>query len=144
MDIAQFRMPCTEEAPRRFVASFFRTNDAYLNLNAQAPLVGYDDETEVECLVRMYSDTDAEAADDRRLALELQIADSVPLASKYIDAILFPKELQTASWLCEFFSGRGAGIKQLTYSLSPLRKASDYQALLEERVSDFQLKQSAP
>lgn len=138
MQLADFELACTDEAPRRHVQSFFGTNKAYLYVKPANPPLPYEGEFEVESIVSMLTDRDSEQSDDRRLAIELQVDEPVPFDVSSVLALIFPDELRQAAWLDSYLKGSGAGIEILTYVLQPLKKASDYQVSLEEKAIEVQ------
>jgi hypothetical protein len=80
----------------------------------------------------MLSDTDASRADDRRLAIELQIEKPIPFHSPLVRALILPRDLESTPYLSSFLAGPGRGIEVRWFDLSPLKLASEYQALLED------------
>jgi len=141
MKLADFELECPGDAPQRHVAAFFGTNWNYLRQICADPPLPYVGEFEVEALMELLRDPNAIEADDRRLALELQVGNPLPFDSQSVVAMVCADELEGAPWMKAFLSGAGAGIKLLPYELAPLRNGSHYQALLEERAAKFQEEQ---
>jgi hypothetical protein len=138
MRLEDFEMPCEEHAPLRHVNSFYKSADDYLNINPSKPLKKYSGELEVNSLVALLLDTSAEDADDRKLALELQIKEEISLDPHVLMAVVFPDEMQDAKYVKSFFEGVGKGVEKITYKCSPYKRSIEYQGLIEERVIDFQ------
>jgi hypothetical protein len=111
-----------------------------MSLKATTPPLPYEGEFEVSSLINLLTDTDVASADDRRLAIEMQVDHRVPLDPGTVLAIVLPKELLQATYIKEFLAGSGAGIEVITYSMSPLKQSTDYQALLEERIAELHAK----
>lgn len=140
MKLRDFELACNEEMPQRNVTAFFENNSNYLKLATKQPPKPYAGEFEVESLVAIFKDPSISNADDRRLAMELQVKKPLPLNASSVLALIVPDELEEAGWFKAFVNSKGAGIEVLKYELTPLRAGSHYQALLEERAADLQLK----
>ena len=134
-----FVLPATNEAARKHVSAFFQTNEDYLTARSKMPSVPYHGEFEVEQLAHILSDLDANDADTRRLAMELQVDAPIPLDQTIVASLVLPSELQDAPWLTAFLSGVGAGIRVVPYDLQPNRRLEEYQLLLEDHVVSPQL-----
>ena len=139
MALQDFEIECSSLAAQRHVAAFFSTNEQYVRLLPSSPILPYVGAFEVESIVQLLADPSSAHADDRRLAIELQLADAVPFQSPWITALIIPSELTHAPWLESFLSVNSA-IEVLTYELAQLRTAGHYQALLEERAVSLQSK----
>jgi hypothetical protein len=138
MTLQDFELSCDEGVPQRHVTAFFKNNSNYLKLTMTPPPKPYIGEYEVESLIAIFQDPSAANADDRRLAMELQVDKPLPLDGSTILALILPDELEEAEWLKTFLHGPGAGIEILKYELTPLRNGGHYQALLEERAVKLQ------
>jgi hypothetical protein len=138
MTLADFQLAQSPEAPQRCISAFFGSANKYLRLEGQKPSLPYAGEFEVESLVAILNDPDATTADDRRLAVELQLGLSVPFDDTTIAALVIPDELKVAKWMQEFLAGRGTRIEVIDYERATLRKAGDYQVLLEDKVKALQ------
>lgn len=123
---------------RRVVPSFYECHRDYLTLKPRRPTVSYADDFHVEALVSMLTDTDASSADDRRLAIELQIDVSVPFEWPWVRGLVVPRELQSTSFLSSFLSGAGQSVEIRWFDLAPLKLAMEYQALLESHALELQ------
>jgi hypothetical protein len=134
ISLADFQLAQTPEAPQRCVSAFFGSAHNYLKLEGQKPQKAYTGEFEVESLVALFNDPDAGTADDRRLAVELQVNLNVAFDATSIAALVIPDELKSAEWMGNFIAGPGAGIEVLDYERATLRRAGDYQMLLEDKV----------
>jgi hypothetical protein len=137
MTLPNFEMECSREAAQRHVSAFFATNDHYLKLTPAAPPVPYFGDFEVESIVQLLADPSASQADDRRLAVELQVGSEVPFVSQFVVALIVPDELMMAPWFSTFVA-LNQDVEILTYELVSLRSAGHYQALLEERAIKIQ------
>lgn len=137
MELQDFEIECSCEAAQRHVSAFFLTNEQYVRLQPSDPTIPYVGDFEVESIVHLLADPSALNADDRRLAVELQLERSVPFESPWIVALIVPNVLTQAPWL-ETFSARNPGVEVLTYEAAQLRTAGHYQALLEERAVALQ------
>lgn len=138
MQLSDFELACKSDAPQRHVTSYFGSNDGYLRLQAKAPAGGLSGEYEAEAIYLLLTDLSTESADDRRIAVELQLDDTVTFDAANVLAIVVPEELQSVSYFKTFLSGPGAGVDVLTYQQSNFKLAREYQGLLEERAIDFQ------
>lgn len=138
MQLKDFELACSQDAPQRSVAAFFGTNHDYLRANSALPPKPYKGEFEVESVVELLKDPSIQDADDRRLAIELQVGEDIAFNSKSILALVIPDELEEATWFESFLAGSGKGIEVSTYKTMLLRRAGDYQALLEDRALDIQ------
>lgn len=137
MGLQDFEIECSCEAAQRHVSAFFLTNEKYVRLQPSDPSIPYTGDFEVESIVHLLSDPSSQNADDRRLAIELQLERSVPFESPWIVALIVPNVLTQAPWLASFVS-RSPGVELLTYEAAQLRAAGHYQALLEERAVALQ------
>lgn len=138
MELADFEIGRDGSAPLRHVSAFFGTASNYLHLKAKAPDVPYSGEFEVESIVSILSDQSSEEADDRRLAMELQVPAPIPFDSGAVLAVIVPEDLLRAPWLQEYMGGAGAGIDFVPYEAELLRKTAHYQVKLEEKVHHIQ------
>ena len=138
MELQDFEIECSPEAARRHVSAFFSTNEQYVRLLPSIPVIPFVGDFEVESIVQLLSDPSSTNADDRRLAVELQVEQVVPFESPWVLALIVPSELIQAPWLRSFISS-AASIDILTYELAQLRTAGHYQVLLEERAVTLQL-----
>ena len=134
MTLADFELAQGSDAPQRCVSAFFGSTNNYFRLEGQKPVLPYDGEFEVESLVALVNDPDASTADDRRMAVELQVGLDIPFDRTTIAALLIPDELEATQWLQAFLAGPGAGVAVVGYERGTLRKAGDYQVLLEDRI----------
>lgn len=137
MQLSDFELECRSRVPQRFVKAFFGSNDAYLNVRPSQPELKYSGIYEVESVVEILRDPTAENADDRRLALELQVGEKIPFTSNSVMALIVPDELLQAEWFNVFRFGPGRSIDVITYELQLLKKADHYQALLESLAMRF-------
>lgn len=138
MKISDFAMPPDQLAPGKHISAFFGSNSAYLKVKPKKPEQPYIGELEVDCVAVLLTDPDISTADDRRTAIEMQSNHPIPLDSKHVWALIIPDELVDAAYVKDFIAGPGASIEILTYAMSPQKKATDYQALLEERAIELQ------
>lgn len=138
MQLADFELACPGDAPQRSVAAFFGTNADYLRAIPSQPPKPYQGEFEVESVVELLKDPRSAEADDRRLAIELQVGRQVAFDATSVLALIVPDELVQAAWFDSFVSGPGTGVEVATYQMMLLRRAGDYQALLEERAQTIQ------
>lgn len=137
--VDDFALPATNEAARKHVSAFFQSNENYLQVRPGTPGVEYHGEFEVEQLAHILSDLDADEADTRRLAMELQVDTAIPLDQTIVESLVLPAELQDARWLKAFLDDSGAGIRIRPYDLQPNRRLEEYQMLLEDYVVSPQL-----
>ncbi len=138
MSMDDFELACRADAPRRHVASFFGTNLNYLKLQARRPHHPFDGEYEVDSMAALLTDPSISSADDRRVAIELQLSEPVPLQAPQVKAIILPEELLQARFLQPFLEGAGASIEIYYYYLMPLKPNQEYQSLLEQSAIDLQ------
>jgi hypothetical protein len=137
MCLSDFELEAEAAAPRRHVSAFFGNSRNYLRLRARRPQVPFAGEFEVESLVALLEDPESVSADDRRLALEMQLAEEVPFDASSVCAILAPDELLEAPWLNDFLA-LNTSIEVVPYELELQRRAGHYQALLEQIVRELQ------
>ncbi len=139
MGLHDFELTHLRDAPQRYVASFFGSNHNYLVLNPNTPpVVSYAGHFEVDAMVSMLRDSDARSADDRKLALELQLSKPVPSLVSFVKGLIVPRSVANAPYLQNFIANSGTVIDVKTYDLAPLRLARDYQVLLEQFARDLQ------
>ncbi len=138
MQLDHFELKCSIDVPQRHVAAFFRTNTEYMRLNSTAPKTPYVGEFEVEAIVNMLADSSATSADDRRLAVELQVGEKIQFDNSSILALIVPDEIQQAPFFNNFFSTYGKGIQLVTYRFAALRNAGHYQSKLEDSAYGIQ------
>ena len=98
----------------------------------------YGDCYQVEALVSMITDTDALYADDRRLAIELQIDQPIPFAWPQVRALILPRDIKESQYLSTFLDGPGHGVEIRWYDVAPLKLALEYQGLLEHLALELQ------
>ncbi|MDI1259902.1 hypothetical protein [Aquabacterium sp.] len=137
MQLSGFTMPCGQDAAERHVSEFFGSRDHYLAMAPIRPTRPYSGEFEVESIAEMLNDKSAEPADDRRLAIELQINRNLSLTTADTFAIVVPESISEADWLRSWQSDLGAGVIVKTYQLRPLHTAGHYQAKLEEICAEL-------
>jgi len=137
MELSGFTMPCGRDAAERHVSAFFGSRDCYLSMQPSRPNRLYGGEFEVEAIAEMFVDTSAEHADDRRLAIELQLGRDLSLTRTDASAIVIPESISEAKWLRDWAAGPGAGVIVKTYQLRPLHTSGHYQAKLEEICADL-------
>jgi len=137
MQLSGFRMPCGQDAAERHVFEFFGSRSNYLAMQSMRPKRTYAGEFEVETVAEMLSDNSADPADDRRLAVELQLDRNLLLTSEDTFALVIPESISEAQWLLDWQSGPGSGIVIRTYQLRPLHTAGHYQAKLEEICAEL-------
>ena len=139
MGLHDFELTNLTDAPQRYVSSFFGSNYNYLTLNPNTPPTdSYAGHFEVDVMVSMLRDQDACRADDRRLALEMQVQEPIPFQASFVKGLILPQSIRHASYVENFISGAGAGIDIRTYDAAPLKLARDYQVLLEQYARDLQ------
>ncbi len=137
MQLPDFEMACHEYAPQRHVAAFFKTNIDYLRVKFCTPTLPFHGEHEVGSIIAMLTDSDIASADDRRLALELQVGDPLPFTPPTIRALILPEEFLQAPYVDAYLKGPGTGISIATYDLQPLKQGKEYQNSLAERAKEF-------
>ena len=141
MELRDFELTPLNSAPERYVSSLFGSNDDYLVLKPVVPAVeSYAGQFEVEAMVSMLTDPDISSADDRRLALELQLMDPIPFDRSVVKGLIVPRSLLSAPYFKNFISHTGTGIDVVTYDSAPLRLARDYLVLLEQHARELQQK----
>jgi hypothetical protein len=138
MGLPDFELECGDSAPARHVQAFFGSNAGYLDLKGIVPPPVCTGSFEAESIVKMIHDTSAYSADDRRMAVELQVGSPVPIDAAHVIALIVPDELTQAGWFSDFAIGQGKNIEIETYELALLRRASHYQVLLEEKAAGIQ------
>lgn len=132
MKLTDFEMACPSDAPQRQVNSFFGSNGAYLRLEARRPADPLDGEFEVESLAALLTDPTIRDADDRRVAIELQLDFPVPFVYPQVRAIIMPDQFKTAIYVDAYLNGPGRGVVPVFYPMSPMKRALDYQVPIEE------------
>jgi hypothetical protein len=137
MELRDFDLTRLVDSPRRYVPSFYASNWDYLRLKPRLPTVPYSDYYQVEALVSMINDTDGSRADDRRLAIELQIEKPIAFAWPQVRALILPRDLESTSYLSSFLAGPGRGVEVRWFDVAPLKLATEYQALLEHLALEF-------
>lgn len=137
MQLSGFDMPCGQDAAERHVSAFFGSPESYLAMEPLQPRRSYAGEFEVETVVEMLKDGSALPADDRRLAIELQLNCNLSLTSADTAAIVIPESISEAEWLLDWRAGSGLDVVVKTYQLRPLHTAGHYQAKLEEICADL-------
>ncbi|MDO9113942.1 MAG: hypothetical protein Q7U63_09115 [Polaromonas sp.] len=137
MQLSGFHMPCGQDAAERHVSEFFGSRSSYLAMEPSQPSRSYAGEFEVEAINEMLNDGSAEHADDRRLAIELQLNRNLTLTGADTAALVIPESISEAEWLLNWQAGPGAGVVVRTYQLRPLHTAGHYQAKLEEICAEL-------
>lgn len=134
MSLKSFELPPNLRAPERHVTAFFDSNEAYLSALAIRPTPMPAGELEVDCLANFLTEPVNSPADDRRCAVELLIGESIAVDETSIYAIIMPFPLTDADYVKDF-AARHKNIEIMTYSSNTMKKANEFQALLEERVT---------
>ena len=134
MQLSDFELACLENAPQKYVAAFFNTNEDYLLVKPHDPPLSYRGEYEVDCFVTLLKDTDTPAADDRRLAVELQVGKQIPFDSSTVRALILPAEQLQAPFLDAYMKGPGKDIHVATYNYVPMKQLKEYQSQLEDQA----------
>jgi len=137
MKLSEFHMPCGMNAAEKHVSEFFGSRSKYLAMAPVRPSRSYAGEFEVEAITEILNDHSAEPADDRRLAIELQLGHELKLTNKDVAAIVIPESISEAQWLTSWQAGAGSGVQIRTYPLRPLHAAGHYQAKLEEICAEL-------
>lgn len=138
MELSDFELACSDNAPERHVQAFFGSNLDYLQLKGVEPPPACQGSFEAESIVKLIKDESNESADDRRIAVELQLDAPIAFDASTVMALIVPDELTQATWLEAFAAGAGAGVALHTYPLAVVRRASHYQVFLEEMVAEIQ------
>jgi hypothetical protein len=137
MELPGFFMPCGHDAAERHVSEFFGSKGNYLAMQPSRPTRSYSGEFEVETITEMLNDSSAESADDRRLAVELQLNRNLSFTNADTFALVIPESVSEAEWLLHWQAGPGAGVIVRTYQTRPLHTAGHYQAKLEEICAEL-------
>jgi hypothetical protein len=131
MSVSDFELPCQASASQRHIAEFFGSNSSYLALKGQMPSRSFHGEFEVEFISELVAERSNEPADDRRLAIELQLNRTIPFASPMIAALVVPDLLLDSGWFQTWMATGGQHVHIETYEFEPLRVAAHYQVALE-------------
>jgi len=139
MRVEDFDMSGIEFAAARQVRAFFQTFERYLICDSRE--VSYSPgEFEVESYAAMLKEPGISFADDRRVAIELQIAQEISLKDGLLAGIVVPEAFRDAEYFQEFLAELGGGVKILDY---PTKKVGAHQqefvALLEDRTTSLQV-----
>jgi hypothetical protein len=110
-----FEITKLDDSPCKHVEAFFGTNVSYFDCTGVPPH-GRFDVFEVDAITSMVSDSSSRAADDRRIAVEMQMASALPFTNEYIHAIVGPTAMMATPWFADFLAGPGTGIKCVTYA----------------------------
>lgn len=132
MKLSQFNVETNGGTPRKLVTAFFRDTERYFSCLASNPDIPYGGEHIVDSLVRILSDPDTKAADDRRLAFEMQVKSPIPLNSTYIQAIILPRVWQGTDAI-KAFTLINPTVKLDFYTLHHQKAPREYQMLFEDR-----------
>jgi hypothetical protein len=138
MRMCEFEFPCELDSSPRHVSAFFGSNDNYLRLKAATPTVPFESELEVESLVHLLTAPTSDAADERRVTIELQVGRITPFDRSTVLAIIVPDELAQASFFVAYMKEQGVGVEVITYPLATLRQGGQYQTVLENQAFEFQ------
>jgi hypothetical protein len=138
MRLQDFELTCPSDAHQRQVAAFFGSNRDYLRLKVRTPAASYAGAFEAQSLLSLFTDRNAEASDDRRAAIELQLTQNLPFEFPTVKALILPDEMRQAPYVESFLASRGAKIQILEYEMAPLKSAQQYQYFLETKVVELQ------
>lgn len=138
MQLHDFELTHLDDAPRRYVPSFYGTNRDYLRLKPRVPPLSYSGAFEVEAMVSLLSDTNAVFSDDRKLAFELQIEAPIPLRRPWVRALILPESQRSVPEIAAFLKGPGKGIEVRWFAVDPYKVAKDYVTVLEDIALEFQ------
>lgn len=138
MPVMDFVLPCKFGAPQRHVSEFFGSNSNYLKMSPQRPTRNFTGEFEVEVVSELIQDRSSAPADDRRLAVELQVGVAVPFAAPVVVGLIVPDIIREALWFTAWEkSGAGQAVDIRTYNFVPLRNAAHYQVAIESSCLDL-------
>lgn len=138
MKIRDFKLPCATFAPERQVAEFYGSNANYFSMKSKPPTRSFAGEFEVEAVAEIIQERSTTAADDRRQAIELQVANPVMFAAPIVSAVIVPDLIREAVWFQEWEKHNQSKISIHTYEFVALRTASHYQDTLEKIAKGFQ------
>ena len=136
MDLSSFNVSMVSNAQFKHVKGFYGSNLSYFDCIASVQKENLIGEFEAEAIAGLISDQNSDDADDRKITFEISTDQSVPFTNKYIDTIVGPKSLLSASWFNDFISK--SKINFVPYDLNYLKPAIEYQALFEEKVKNIQ------
>lgn len=142
MRLSAFALRCAMEGALRFVAAFFDSNDNYLRTRVRGDIKKHGGDFEVHALVRMFvaaaDGNPQQPADDRRMAMELQLDRAIPLRSADLVGVIYPDELDESDWFRSFRSGCRQEVQWKEYKPQACKMASHYLGTLEEKAHDMQ------
>jgi len=138
MKLSDFELECSLDAPQKHVSAFFKTNINYLNLKNITPTLSYTGEYEVESIVKLLNTHSGINADDRKMAVEMQISKKIPFDKSSILAIIVPEDLEAAPYYQKYIAHKGVGVEIIKYDYYTSTTAESYQRLLEKETRDFQ------
>lgn len=142
MKLSAFELKCSTEGVLRFVAAFFASNENYLRTQLRPDIKQFGGEFEASALFRMFTaaadGNPDQPADDRRMAVELQVSDPISLKSSALLAVIYPDELAQASWFKSFHASRPTDVRWVQYTTQPSKLASHYQGHLELTAQTLQ------
>jgi hypothetical protein len=138
MKLPHFELKCGGDGAMRFVAAFFESNDNYLRTRVRSSIKKYGGEFEVSALVRLLHGVGQGKADDRRMAVELQLDTTVQLCPGQLKAVIYPDELEESDWFSSFLTSLQKDVALDSYKPHYAKLASEYQVFLEERARALQ------
>jgi hypothetical protein len=134
MRLADFEMHCCADAPQRHVYSYFDSNSRYLRLQAKSVMPDFNGTFEAESLGQLFTDRDATNADDRRVAVELQVQTAIPFKFPEIRALIVADEQVETDYFRDFMQGSGKGIEVIKYEVQLMKRTCEYQSMLEKEA----------
>lgn len=131
MDLPHFEINPTLDAASRTVGQFFGSNKAYFRTTVRPDLIVNCDDLEVEAYVSIVSSRKKGPIDERRSAIEVQIASAVKLLGSKVHAVILPEHFLDDDPTYRFITDQ-LGAEPLGYFCPHARPAEDARAIMGE------------
>lgn len=131
MELTHFELEPTLSAAARAVTRFYETNVGYFRSKVRKDVVHDCDDLEVESYLSIVATLGKSVVDDRRSAIEVQIADVVRLSTSKVLAVILPEQFLDHPHVDHYIRST-LGAEPLGYYCPHARPAEDARAIMGE------------
>jgi hypothetical protein len=131
MALPHFELDPSIDAVARAVGCFYGTNKDYFRSKMRSDLQYDCDELEIESFVSIVASVSKSKVDDRRAAIEIQIADIVDLARAKVLAVILPEQFLDHQPTYDYIR-TGLGAEPIGYFCPHARPDGDARVIMNE------------
>lgn len=128
-----FQMQCCLESAGRHVRAFFHTNENYVHSRPAQPTKDTNHPFQVHSLRSLLHDGQNTKPDDRRTAIELQLAEPLLLNTGMLKAVILPDIYETIPPFVKFREAH-PGLICRVYETKPHAQSGQYHETIESEV----------